>query len=98
VMALTIVLGSGVGVRVEAVVLQGNHKRGSGSTITTGTAMMPGGTGYAIKVRAEGVTIITKEAETGGMAGDLYPKPPYGASIKCMNTRTPEHLLLGYIG
>jgi hypothetical protein len=77
--ALTIILGSGVGVRVEAVVLQGNHKRGSGSTITTGTgrmAMMPGGTGYAIKVRAEGVTIITKEAETGKRTGektdDLY--------------------------
>jgi hypothetical protein len=75
-MTLMIILESGGRVRVEAAVLQGNHKRGSGNTIATETGLMVmmGGIGFVIKVQAEGGTITMIEVETvkrtGEKAGD----------------------------
>lgn len=68
-----IILGNGVGARVEAAALQGSHKRGIESTIAVETdrmATMPGGIGYARKVQAEGETTTTIEAETERKTGE----------------------------
>jgi len=51
-----IMLGNGVGARVEAAALQGSHRRGTETTTAAETdpmAMMLGGTGCVIKARAE---------------------------------------------
>jgi hypothetical protein len=71
-MTLTVILGSGVGVRVEAAVLQGNHRRGRGSAVATETGLMVmmGGTGFVVKVLAEGRAITMTEVETGKRTGE----------------------------
>jgi len=68
-----IILGNGVGARVEAAALQGSHRRGIESTIEVETdrmATMPGGIGCARKVQAEGETTTTTEAETERRTGE----------------------------
>lgn len=72
-----IILGSGVGVRVQAAALQGSHRRGIESTIAVETdrmATISEGIGYVRKVQAEGEMTTTTEAEigrrTGGRGGD----------------------------
>jgi hypothetical protein len=69
-MMLTIILGSGVGVRVEAAVLQRNHRRGSTVATETGLMVMMGGTGFVVKVLAEGKAITMTEVETGKRTGE----------------------------
>ena len=63
-----IMLGNGVGARVEAAALQGSHRRGTETTTAAETdpmAMMLAGTRCVIKARAVGVMTTMTEAETG---------------------------------